>query len=98
MNRYENTPKLTSPSGKIYKKNVIYPEVPLSGRDYYLVTTAGDRYDTLAQQYYNDYRLWWIIAAANNSERASLVVEPGVQIRIPVDLENIIRDFRKMNS
>ena len=98
MNRYSDIPELISPSGKHYKKNVIYPEVPLSAKDYYVITTAGDRYDTLAQQFYNDYSLWWVIAAANNSERASLVVEPGVQLRIPTDIENIISNFNSTNK
>ena len=71
--------------------------MPLSGNDYYVITTAGDRYDTLAQQFYNDYSLWWIIAAANNSERASLVVQPGIQLRIPTDIENIISNFNSTN-
>ena len=97
MNRYQNIPELKSPSGKIYRKNVIYPEVPLNQNDYYVITTAGDRYDTLAQQFYNDYSLWWIIAAANNSERASLVVQPGIQLRIPTDIENIINNFNNTN-
>jgi hypothetical protein len=98
MNRYQNIQELKSPSGKTYRRNVIYPEVPLSEKDYYVITTAGDRYDTLAQQFYNDYSLWWIIAAANNSERASLVVEPGVQLRIPTDIENIINKFNSTNK
>jgi hypothetical protein len=97
MNRYQNIPELKSPSGKTYRKNVIYPEVPLSEKDYYVITTAGDRYDTLAQQFYNDYSLWWIIAAANNSERASLVVQPGIQLRIPTDTESIISNFNSIN-
>ena len=98
MNRYNDIPQLKSPSGKIYRRNVIYPEVPLSAKDYYVIATAGDRYDILAQQFYNDHSLWWIIAAANNSERASLVVEPGVQLRIPTDVENIINNYNSINK
>lgn len=97
MNRYSDIPELISPSGKPYRKNVIYPEIPPNAKDYYVIATAGDRYDTLAQQFYNDYSLWWVIAAANNSERASLVVEPGVQLRIPTDIENIISNFNSTN-
>jgi len=40
MNRYQNIPELKSPSGKIYRKNVIYPEVPLSGNDYYVINNS----------------------------------------------------------
>ena len=84
-NRYRDIKQLTTTDGIAYKANTIYPEIPLSDKDYYVMTTAGDRYDTLAYQFYNDVSLWWIIASANNSEQASLTVEPGVQIRIPYD-------------
>lgn len=79
-------------------KNPIYPDIPVSEDDIYIKTTGGDRYDTLAQQFYNDSSLWWIIASANNSERASLVVKPGVQLRIPADKQAVIQLFNSVNA
>jgi len=35
---------------------------------------------------------------ANNSERASLIVEPGIQLRIPANKENIIQLYRSVNK
>lgn len=98
MNRYEDIPVLTSETGKAYKSTVYYPDIPLSEEDYYVITTGGDRYDTLAQQFYNDYTLWWVIASANSSQRASLVVEPGVQIRIPGNIATVIANYIKLNK
>jgi hypothetical protein len=97
-NRYENIKQITTMDGITYKSNTIYPEVPLSENDFYVITSAGDRYDTLAQQFYNDYSLWWIIAAANNSQQASLNVEPGVQIRIPANPSQIVSQFNQVNK
>lgn len=97
MRRYQDVPVLQSKLGKQYRATVTYPNVPPSEEDYYVITTGGDRYDTLAQQFYNDYTLWWIIAAANNSQRASLFVQPGIQIRIPGNVEDIINSFRQIN-
>lgn len=97
MKRYENIKVVRSQEGKQYKTTTIYPDPPMSDSDYYIITTAGDRYDTLADQFYNDYTLWWIIASANNSQRASLVVEPGIQIRIPGNLNTILDNFDKAN-
>ena len=97
MKRYENIPVLTSTEGKQYRTTTVYPDTPISENDYYVITTAGDRYDTLAQQFYNDYTLWWIIAAANNSQRASLMVEAGIQLRIPTDVDTIISNYNKAN-
>ena len=53
MNRYQKIPK-TKIDGKLVYKTSRYPEVPLSSNDIYVYTTQGDRFDTLAQQYYGD--------------------------------------------
>ena len=97
-NRYRDIARLRTTDGVEYVMNTIYPEIPLSDQDYYVISTGGDRYDTLAQQFYSDHTLWWIIAAANNSERASLIVEPGVQLRIPADVQGALQLFRQVNK
>ena len=98
MKRYENIKVLQSPEGKQYRITTIYPDTPISENDYYITTTAGDRYDTLADQFYSDHTLWWVIASANNSERASLIVEPGIQLRIPGNIDTIIDNYNKVNK
>lgn len=61
-----------------------YVEIPLSDADIYLYTTVGDRYDSLAYQYYQNSSLWYIIALANPSQDFnSITPEVGAQIRIP---------------
>jgi len=98
MKRYENIKVVQSPQGKQYRTTTIYPETPISDNDYYIITTAGDRYDNLADQFYNDHTLWWVIASANNSQRASLIVEPGIQLRIPGNIDTIINNYNKINK
>lgn len=97
-NRYTNISTQRTTTGVQYYSNAIYPEVPLSPEDYYVITTAGDRYDTLALQFYGDDKLWWIIAAANNYEHAGVVITPGVQLRIPADKASIIQLYNQVNS
>lgn len=97
-NRYRDIPRSTTSDGIEYVNNPIYPEIPLSEQDYYVISTGGDRYDTLAEQFYSDYSLWWIIAMANNSERASLIVKPGMQLRIPADKDGILHLYRQVNK
>ena len=98
--RYRNTKILTNDDGRRYYTNPIYPEIPVSEDDIYVITTGIDRYDTLAQRFYQDSRLWWIIASANNSKTDSLVVEQGIQLRIPtqpsvaIDLYNLVNEKR----
>ena len=97
-NRYRGIERGKTSDQVEYVTNVIYPEIPLSEEDYYVISTGGDRYDTLAQQFYSDDSLWWVIAAANNSERASLTVEPGVQLRIPADKDRILQLYNQVNK
>lgn len=97
-NRYKEIGILTSVEGKKYRRNPIFPIINPSPDDIYVITTAGDRYDSIALDYYNDSSLWWIIAAANNTGRDSLVVKPGIQLRIPANTTNIINQYNDLNS
>ena len=83
---------------RIYK-TVKYPEIPLSINDIYVITGEGDRYDKLAQQYYEDSSLWWIISIANdNLPQNSLNPPAGTQIRIPVNVSAILAEYNKLNN
>jgi phage tail protein X len=98
MNRYQNIPIEKINKKRVYK-TVRYPDVPLSENDIYVYTVQGDRFDILAQQYYNDSSLWWVISIANdNLSQNSLVIPEGIQIRIPANPNSIIRTFNNINS
>lgn len=86
-----------SENGRRYYKNVIYPEIPETEDDIYVISTSGDRYDTLARTYYGSTRDWWIIAIANTNQRASLIPTPGTQVRIPADPDSARREFVRLN-
>ena len=77
-----------------------YPEIPLSIGDIYVITTVGDRLDLLANQFYGDVNLWWIISMANieKIERDSFALKPGIEIRIPVGVRKILKNFEKLNN
>lgn len=81
--RYLKTPSKRI-NGKILQRTTLYPSIPVSQTDIYVYITVGDRYDSLAYQYYKDSSLWYIIALANPSQpKDSLTPEIGSQIRIP---------------
>lgn len=98
MNRYSDIKLKRTDDGIKYRRNLIFPEIPESLNDLYVITTAGDRYDTLALNYYQDSSLWWVIAGINNVKKDSLVVEPGIQLRIPMDIQTVLRAFNSVNS
>jgi hypothetical protein len=99
MNRYQNIPKT-----KIDKKLVYvtsrYPEVPITSDDIYVYSVQGDRFDVLAQQYYKNSSLWWVISIANTDQlpQNSLVIPEGLQIRIPAFYVGIVSAFNTINS
>jgi hypothetical protein len=97
-NRYRDIKTVQSQDRGSYRTNAIYPELPPSQDDFYVISTAGDRYDLLAKQFYSDHTLWWIIAAANNSEKASLIPTPGMQLRIPGDKDLAIELYNRVNK
>lgn len=97
MNRYENISVVKNERGIRYYKANIYPHIQPTDEDIYMITTAGDRYDLLAYQYYKDKTLWWIIPIANQLNCDTLSPQPGLQIRIPANVQAIIKDYRDLN-
>ncbi len=96
--RYNDTDILKTSSGAPYYKGKFYPIIPLSEEDTYLITTVGDRLDSLAYTYYKNTELWWIIASANNNiTKGSLFPVPGTQLRIPADVSNILNQIELIN-
>jgi hypothetical protein len=83
--------------GVQYYLNNIYPEIPLSENDNYIISTLGDRLDLLALDFYGDTSFWWVIASANALSGDSLYIEPGLQIRIPNDISIIINQYKYTN-
>lgn len=99
MGRYTRTPIVKNISGKQYYKRVVYPVIPRSNQDLYVFTTDDDRYDLLADQYYKDATLWWVISLANpQTTNASLIPGGGLQIRIPFPIQDIIAEYNALNE
>ena len=96
--RYKNIIKLKTDNGRTYRTNAVYPEIVSTPEDTYIITTGGDRYDQLAEQFYGDQTLWWVIAMANNSKKDGLIVKPGVQLRIPADGPGAQVAYERLNE
>ena len=96
--RYQNIQivKTDSTSDRYYVNN-IYPEIPYSENDSYVITVLGDRLDTLAFNFYGDTSLYWVIATANALPGDSIYLDPGSQLRIPSNMMGIINDYKSIN-
>ena len=84
---------------KRYFTAIKYPNIPPSINDIYIITTVGDRLNSLANQFYNDVRLWWVISSANPHivRRDSYALQTNLEIRIPANTTKILDDFENLN-
>ena len=102
MNRYQRVSiTKTESNPKLRYVNVKYPTIFLDSTDIYVYTTQGDRYDIIAQSYYIDSTLWWIINRANPAQdNASLYPAVGTQIRIPspIRVSVILAQYDSLNQ
>jgi len=94
--RYNNTKKITKDGVRVYS-TTFYPKIPLQDSDKYIAVTRGQRLDTLADQYYGDTALWWIISKANNLTGAEIQLDPSKTYRIPTNLQPILSEFNDIN-
>lgn len=91
--RYESVGTKKLPTGKKVLKTTIPSTIEKRDDDIYIITQDSDRLDLLANQFYNDSKLWWIIAQANNLNGVNIGVESGIQLRIPKDKFLIINNL-----
>tara|TARA_R110001606_G_scaffold388309_1_gene553548 strand:+ start:12 stop:314 length:303 start_codon:yes stop_codon:yes gene_type:complete len=86
--------------GKKIFKSINYPPIPLSIDDIYVITSEGDRLDLLANLFYKNVDYWWIIVNANPGiiKRDTFILKPGVEIRIPQNVQKVIEGFIESNK
>jgi len=105
MDRYDNNiiiqtnPTVQYPKVIRYRSSTRYPDIPLTENDVFLYTIRGDRLDNLAYQFYNDPTLWWVLSVANpDLPNDSLYPTLGFQLRIPINIAQILNDFEQLNN
>ena len=97
MSRYSTTNIIKDLDGKRRRSTTIFPTIPASANDTFIITTSIDRLDKLANTFYDDVSLWWVIAAANGLGKGTLVIPSNTKLRIPAKtefLEQVIQTNR----
>ncbi len=85
-------------NNRVYQ-STLYPAINPSNTDIVTVVKVGaQRLDILSYRFYGTPDLWWIISQANNLSGDTMVVPVGTKIRVPQDIESIIRDMDILNS
>ena len=95
QSRYKNSRFKKTIDGREVLQSKIYPNIAKTDDGIYVATETGDRFDTLAYQFYKDSTLWWIIACANNIHNANIGIKEGTILRIPQNYIDILRDFEQ---
>ncbi len=96
--RYRNNKIRKDKDNIRYYKPRIIPNIPIKDTDIFVYPLYGDRFDTLAQRYYEDFNLWLIIAKANELSRGNIAPDPTKKIRIPTVIDDILEAVQQSNS
>jgi hypothetical protein len=86
MSRYIQTKAVRDEQGKRRLQSTITPVPPFSADDVFIKITSPDRLDKLANIFYNDPTLWWVIASANGVGKGTLMVPRDTVLRIPSNI------------
>lgn len=77
-------------TGKKRFSSVYYPDFPYKDSDIYVYSKSSDKLDILADKYYNDQRYWWVIARVNNLGKGTFDIPPGIRLRIPYPINELV--------
>jgi nucleoid-associated protein YgaU len=98
MSRYRNTKILKDrvTKNKIFASTE-YPIIVRKDSDITYYVRFDDTYMSLAQRFYSDQTLWWIIARANNNFAGNFTMVIGSKIIIPTEIGEILSKLAKLN-
>ena len=97
MKRYDNNKIKIDKDGRRVYTTTYYPPIPLTNSDQYIQTKVGTRLDNLAQVYYGDSTLWWVIAKANGI-KGFTSLKSNTKLRIPSNISEILEKFKQLNN
>lgn len=97
MNRYSKSKRVRDETRKRRISTSLIPFIPIDESDVYIITTSVERLDLLADRFYGDATLWWIIASANNVGKGTMYVKPNTKLRIPQNTQSIQEQIELFN-
>ena len=92
-----NTNRVVNKNGKRYLQSYVLGDIPESDPgDIFIEVSTTDRLDLIADKFYGNPNLWWIIAQANAIGKGTLYIKEGAILRVPAN-PNIILNNNKNN-
>tara|TARA_A100001011_G_C14315877_1_gene847956 strand:- start:2642 stop:2959 length:318 start_codon:yes stop_codon:yes gene_type:complete len=99
MSRYKSTFRVNDKVTKNRKLKITeYPKIDFKDTDVIHITRFDENYMSLAHRYYNDQSLWWIIARANDEFKGTINFEPGTNLIIPMEIDEILDRLDILNK
>ena len=98
IRRYEEANVTENEENESYYETLFLPDVERRPEDIIVEIETKDRLDRIAFRYYDDSKLWWVIAAANNLGRGDWSVPAGTRLRIPQNLSSVVTETRDINN
>jgi nucleoid-associated protein YgaU len=98
IERYQEAGERETENGKSFYETQLLPDIDRSPEDVIVTIDNPDRLDRIAFRYYDDAKLWWVIAAANNLGRGDWSVPAGTRLRIPQNLSSVVTETRDINN
>jgi len=95
-NRYNTSKILRDENGTRYLNRVEYPSIPIRDDDVFIRGVFGETFMNIANRFYQDKDLWWIISRANN-QGDSIYTVPGKEYRIPQNINLILQELEQLN-
>ena len=94
MARYSST-SITKDKRRNYRvyKPTIYPNIPMKDSDIFIAPIVGEKLENIANKYYGDGSLWWIIAKANNINDSTVISNKIKRIRIPIEIQQVLQNL-----
>lgn len=83
--------------GKKQFTSLIMPSFSESSDDIVISINGATRLDQLAQQFFDDPTLWWVLAVYNNLGEPSLYVKDQNYLRIPADIQSVFEKINRVN-
>ena len=95
MSRYTYTTVTTGSNDPRHYETTLLPELKPQVQDIYIYASYTDRLDNLAHKYYGNSKYWWVIAEANYIGKGTFAVKPGLQLRIPKPIDNLMTELEE---
>jgi nucleoid-associated protein YgaU len=98
IERYQETEERETENNETFYETQLLPDIDRNPEDAVITVDNPDRLDRIAFRFYDDAKLWWVIAAANNLGRGDWIVPAGTRLRIPQNLSEVTNEIRDINS